>query len=69
MKFRAANYTRSVYGTCIFFEYKVFHAGKSDFLTWLAEQHHQHYPLDLLYIDIRAIQCHQPVQYQFTLGG
>ena len=50
-----------------FFENEVFHACVGEFLTGLAEQHHQYHPLDLLDIDVRGLERQQAVNEDLSL--
>ena len=59
--------SRLVYRTRSFLKDQVFHARVGELLTGLAEQHHQHHPLDLFNVDIRGLQRQQAVDQQFAL--
>ena len=52
-----------------FLEHQIFHARIGEFLPGLAEQHHQHDPLDLLDVDVRRFERKQPIDKDFPLRG
>ena len=56
-----------VNGPRTFLEYEVFHASVGKLLAGLAEQHHEHDPLDLFHVDIGSFQRKQPVDKQLAL--
>ena len=45
-------------------ENEILHAGVGELLARLAEQHHEHHPLDLIDVDVRRFQRQQAV-YQY----
>ena len=48
-------------------EHEAFHAGAGEFFARLAGEHHQYYPLQLIDVELRAIEGEQALNDDFTL--
>ena len=51
-----------------FVVYQVFHLGEGALLAWLVDEHHQHYPFELLYANLQRVQCQCTINNQFAVG-